>query len=227
MLVGHQASSRCIQHLLVCGVRDCKAAKLPRIEFGGVSNVLCAPAPCDIWCVLVPARGSAPKPAVLAFICSATGSAAREGRAQKAAEQPGRAGHGKQQCSSAARIAGRGKQKCTGWLWRRCGFGCSLPVLLSHTASEPLLNSLWCLRGSSAWLSCFSLFTCVGRTGMALGCGQCHIPWEFWWSNWFAIPMGKKKENKMKHFAVVNGKSVAGHDLFFLFNPVPWLGISI
>lgn len=114
MLVGHQASSRCIQHLLVCGVRDCKAAKLPRIEFGGVSNVLCAPAPCDIWCVLVPARGSAPKPAVLAFICSATGSAAREGRAQKAAEQPGRAGHGKQQCSSAARIAGRGKQKCTG-----------------------------------------------------------------------------------------------------------------
>lgn len=31
----------------------------------------------------------------------------------------------------------------------------------------------------------------------------------------------KKKENKMKHFAVVNGKSIAGHDLFFLFNPVP------
>lgn len=107
MLVGHQASSRCMQHFLVCGVRDCKAAKLPRIEFGKVSNVLCAPAPCDIWCVLVPARGSAQKPAVLAFICSAT-------------VQPGRAGHRKQQSSQNCRTWKAEVHRVTVkvlWLW--------------------------------------------------------------------------------------------------------------
>lgn len=31
----------------------------------------------------------------------------------------------------------------------------------------------------------------------------------------------EKKENKMKHFPVANGRFVASHELFFLFNPVP------
>lgn len=119
------------------------------------------------------------KPAALAFSCSATSSAVREGRARKAAVRSERAGHGKQLCC-------RGVHEGAMALAVHCLSCCpTRPVNISWSSGA--------YEGSSA-LGCFSLFTCMGKMGLALGCGQHHILQE--WSNWFAIPMEKKRKRK-------------------------------